>query len=319
MKRAVLALVFVVLLASAAVASSVTETGVAVLLSVGDEKRPIEALMTFSDQNGVMLTPQNGVLVVPEGEAVNVQIFPKGAKGEKSFIIGYTTNTLVSRDMKRATFDPLYGWGFVLTPQETAQVPGLVRALQLSITNRDGHKSWIRVIFKITYGSGWVTQFDQLIIKTVPRSEMNVTGATGGSDATPAIEALKANQAKTAEYINSLESRVTNAENWIKTATGSNSTSVVAVASSQMVTLPVYFAGSYATIGMRVTRSDGKEEGYVVKTTGQNLTLPYGKATIDLLVNYGNGVIKKKMPIVVDIDASTRYVSIDVTRQGGAK
>lgn len=325
MKRAIIASVFIVtLLASAAVGISVTETGISVLLSVGDEKRPIEALIVFTDQSGAVLSPSGGVLTVPEGEPVNVQVFPKAPGGEKSFIVGYTTETLMPKEPKRATFDPKFGWYFQLTPEETAQPANWARALQIAVTNRDGRKSWVRVIFKITYGSGWLTQYDQIVIKTVPRSQMAIAGGAGssGTDASDAVEALKTNQAKTADYVSQLEKRVSELESWAREVGGegvvSSSGGIPTPTSSSAgtVTLPVYFTGNFASLGLRVTAPDGVATGYVVKTTGISLPLEKGNNRFDMLVDDGRGNLRK-LSCTVAISQATKSVTVDL--EGGRK
>lgn len=319
MKRAVLALaLLMILLASAAVAQSFSEKGLSVFLSAGDDRRAIEALVVFTDQLGDTLTPCDGVLTVPEKECINVQVFPKGATGRTDFIIGYSTDTIMPREPKRAIFDPAYGWGFVLTPQETAQAPGYVRALQLKLIDRDGIKSSVTVVFKFTYGSKWLTQYNQLIIKTVPRSEMYVAGGSGGSDAFAAIEAMKSNDQKIVDRVNDNDVRLTNLENWAKSISGGNSASATSpYLSQQTVTFQMCFTGNWVGIGMRITRPDGKVDGYVVKTTSQTLSLPRGRNTVDLLVDYGSGVVIKKKPIDVVVDSDTKLITIDVSRHGG--
>jgi len=307
--RAKVALVFVVALFAMQAAASVMETGVSVLLSVGDEKRAVEALIVFTDKTGAILTPSNGVLTVPEGEPVNVQVFPKAPGGEKSFIVGYSTDTLMPKEPKRAEFDPTFGWYFQLEPEETHQPANWARALQIAVTNRDGRKSWIRVIFKITYGSGWLTQYDQLIIKTVPRAQLEAMRTGGVSAVAPAVEALKANATKTADYVNALEKRVTELESWAKSL-GTDST---VSTSAQTVNVPVYFTGNFAAIGLRVTSSDGVAKGYVVKTTGTSLPLSIGQNSLSMVIDDGRGNLRKmRLASPITIAPDTKSVVVDI-------
>ena len=312
MKRAYIALLFVLLFAQAAVAVSVTETGISVLLSVGDEKRPIEASIVFTDSTGTILTPSAGVLIIPENETVGVQVFPKNASGPNDFIVGYTTDTIMPKEPKRAYFTDKTGWCFQLSPEETSQSPRFVRALQLRITDRDAKKSWIRVIFKITYGTGWVTQYDQLVLKTVPRAQLDAAknAGSGGANTKEAIDAIRIDLQKMKDYVNTLEPRVTNLENWGKSvASGGNTSTAPIPTAPKVATLPVYFTGNFVSLGLRVTHPDGSTYGQVVTTTGISLELPLGTNIFDLLVNYGNGVLKQKR-YSVPIDASSPSVTV---------
>ena len=326
MKRAAMALVFLmmILLATPAVAG-VTETGFAVLLSVGDEERPIEASVVFTDMYGCILTPCSGVLVVPEGECFDVQVFPKGARGDKSFIIGYSTNTLLPKEPKRATYDPTYGWHFQLTAAETAQVKNLARALQLATTDRDGRKSWFRAVFKVTYGSGWLTRYDQIIIKTVPRSQMNTAGnVVSGSGASAAANANNEAHAKTAEYVSRLESRVTHVESYLErlSAGDGEKFNQEAIRRSSLASseVEVRFKGEFVSLRMYIDMVgiNATTEYIPVASASKKVSLTQGEHIVVLVVDYEDRQGVRKAPILVDIGPEDRAFSIDVSK-GGAR
>ena len=343
MKRAVIValMLSMLLLASAAVATTITETGLSVVLSVGEDKRPIEALMNFTDKYGQQLSPSGATLVVPKDEPVYGQVFPKGVKNANDFKIGYTTNTLVA-NMKPADFDSIYGWRFTLSPEDTAQV-GLVRALQLSLTDRKGKHPWFRIIFKVTdlFGTKSSTEYDQLIIKTIPRSEMSSSVAAVSNDrlndledrmtkAEGHITTAEGNIKSIGTVVTAQTKEIRNLQDWVNRATSGTASMPTGTAvptnnvaqtttSSQMVTLPVSFTGNPVGVWMEITRPDGKTDTYDAKMVGQIVTLPCGVNSFDLWVDYGNGIVKKKKTIPVKIDQGTTSLLFDVSYQGGGR
>jgi len=321
MRRAVsIALVFVVaLLASAAVATTITETGLSVIFSSGSEKKPVEGLTVFKDQYGSILTPSNGVLTVPAGERVFGWIFMKEAYKAGSFDIKWTLKTLEnSSNLRPTTFSEDFGWSFQLEPTDTAGYRGNPRGLKI-VTRAIGAKGdYVKVIFKWTYKLSSVITKDLIVINPVPRElmENNGSSGSGGTDVSAALEVMKENDRKMADRINANDERLTKVEDWIRSATSGSTTVASSSPSSSEVTFPMRFVGSFNIIEMAIYRPDGKVEKRTINTTSTVLTLPRGMNTTQLWVDYGRGFVKKA-PISVEVNDSTSTgVKMEVYQEG---
>jgi hypothetical protein len=123
-----------------------------------------------------------------------------------------------------------------------------------------------------------------------------------------------------AERINANDERITNVENWIRSATSGNATAMASSPTSTEVTFPMRFVGSFNSIEMTIYRPDGKVENRIINTTSTVLTLPRGVNTTVLWVDYGRGLVKKDpIPVQIDDNTASGGVAIEVYQEGAGR
>lgn len=258
-------------------------SGWGILLSAGNETNPIDGMLVLQDQYGKVLSPYNGVVEIPEGEEIRAQVFISGAENRDRYKVFWGTDTLENpNSLYEADFDSQFGWNFLISPERLAQPNEMGRPLHLKIIDRKGKKDFIRVIFKITYNMKSGASSNMLFLKSVKRVQESVSAEPiKVIDPTVAIEALKANSQKTADYVNELEGRVSTLESWAAEASASAN-------QMRQETFTIRFVGKTTPLIVKIIFPTGKTIiTDVISGDETALSLPIGKYRVSLAMPEG--------------------------------